>query len=186
IGYFYIDTTAYTNGIHAIQWTAKDSAGNTDGIGSRYFTIRNSGSSRSSSQNLNAPGQQQTAPILLIGSQLETIPVNHTEPISIQKGFTGNTQPKELSIDESGLFRVNVGELERLVIQLSQQSQVAAGYMEVGNYLRPLPIGSTLDRKNGKFYWQLGPGFVGDYRLVFIENSIHMGTQKKTIIVRVE
>ncbi|UCH94271.1 MAG: hypothetical protein JSV88_28940 [Candidatus Aminicenantes bacterium] len=40
-GYFYLDTTAYENGVHTIQWTAKDNAGNTDGIGSRYFTIQN-------------------------------------------------------------------------------------------------------------------------------------------------
>jgi hypothetical protein len=42
-GYFYLDTTAYENGVHTIQWTATDSAGNTDGIGSRYFTIQNPG-----------------------------------------------------------------------------------------------------------------------------------------------
>ena len=39
--YFYLDTTAYENGVHTMQWTATDNAGNTDGIGSRYFTIRN-------------------------------------------------------------------------------------------------------------------------------------------------
>jgi hypothetical protein len=42
-GYFYLDTTAYENGVHTIQWTAIDNAGNTDGIGSRYFTIQNAG-----------------------------------------------------------------------------------------------------------------------------------------------
>jgi subtilisin family serine protease len=41
VGYFYLDTTAYENGVHTIQWTAVDSAGNRDGIGSRYFTIQN-------------------------------------------------------------------------------------------------------------------------------------------------
>jgi hypothetical protein len=29
----------------------------------------------------------------------------------------------------------------------------------------PLPIGSTL--RGGRFYWQPGPGFLGDYDLVF-------------------
>ena len=36
-----MDTTVYENGVHTIQWTVTDSAGNTDGIGSRYFIIRN-------------------------------------------------------------------------------------------------------------------------------------------------
>ncbi len=40
--YFELDTTAYTNGLHQIYWTAADDAGNTEGIGSRYFTVRNS------------------------------------------------------------------------------------------------------------------------------------------------
>ena len=40
VGYFYLDTTTYENGTHTIQWTATDSGGNTDGIGSRYFMVQ--------------------------------------------------------------------------------------------------------------------------------------------------
>lgn len=39
--YFDIDTTAYENGLHQIYWIVTDSAGNAEGIGSRFFTIRN-------------------------------------------------------------------------------------------------------------------------------------------------
>jgi len=39
--YFDIDTTVYSNGVHTIYWTVTDSAGNSEGIGSRYFIIRN-------------------------------------------------------------------------------------------------------------------------------------------------
>ena len=46
-GYFYLDTKTYKNGVHTIQWVAADDAGNTDGIGSRYFTIQNTGSDTS-------------------------------------------------------------------------------------------------------------------------------------------
>jgi protoporphyrinogen oxidase len=42
-GYFDFDTTAYANGLHTISWLAEDNDGNTDGIGSRYFTISNTG-----------------------------------------------------------------------------------------------------------------------------------------------
>ncbi len=41
-GQFTLDATAFANGVHTIQWVAADNAGNTDGIGSRYFTIQNS------------------------------------------------------------------------------------------------------------------------------------------------
>ncbi|MCP5104531.1 MAG: DUF4091 domain-containing protein [bacterium] len=40
-GIFYLDTTTYADGVHTIAWTAEDSAGNSAGIGSRYFTITN-------------------------------------------------------------------------------------------------------------------------------------------------
>ncbi|MBN2102603.1 T9SS type A sorting domain-containing protein [bacterium] len=39
--WFDLNTTAYENGLHTIQWTATDNAGNTDGIGSRYFCVFN-------------------------------------------------------------------------------------------------------------------------------------------------
>ncbi|MCX6582769.1 MAG: hypothetical protein NT166_21545 [Candidatus Aminicenantes bacterium] len=39
--YLDIDTTAYQNGMHQVYWIVADSAGNAEGIGSRFFTIRN-------------------------------------------------------------------------------------------------------------------------------------------------
>ncbi len=41
VGYFYVDTTQYSNGVHSIQWVVQDNNGNTDGIGARYFLIQN-------------------------------------------------------------------------------------------------------------------------------------------------
>jgi hypothetical protein len=42
------------------------------------------------------------------------------------------------------------------------------GYQLIGDRLTSLPIGSTLDIEKGVFYWQPGPGFVGDYILDFV------------------
>jgi hypothetical protein len=41
VGYFYVNTTTLANGVHTIAWVVKDSAGNAQGIGSRYFTVQN-------------------------------------------------------------------------------------------------------------------------------------------------
>jgi hypothetical protein len=41
VGYFYINTTTLSNGLHQISWVVRDSAGNAAGIGSRYFTVQN-------------------------------------------------------------------------------------------------------------------------------------------------
>jgi len=41
VGAFVFDTTKYANGLHSIYWLVTDSAGNSDGVGSRYFTVAN-------------------------------------------------------------------------------------------------------------------------------------------------
>ncbi len=41
VGYYRIDTTKLTNGVHTISWVVIDSAGNASGIGSRFFTVQN-------------------------------------------------------------------------------------------------------------------------------------------------
>jgi hypothetical protein len=41
VGGFAFDTTRYANGLHTIYWVVTDSAGNQEGIGSRFFTISN-------------------------------------------------------------------------------------------------------------------------------------------------
>ncbi|MDQ3487368.1 MAG: hypothetical protein M3468_06500, partial [Acidobacteriota bacterium] len=43
IGSFDLDTTTLTNGIHTLEWRVTDSAGNVQGIGSRYFYVQNGG-----------------------------------------------------------------------------------------------------------------------------------------------
>ncbi|MCP4215433.1 MAG: hypothetical protein GY765_12300, partial [bacterium] len=40
-GIFYLDTTDLTDGIHTIAWSVVDNAGNSAGIGSRYFKVDN-------------------------------------------------------------------------------------------------------------------------------------------------
>jgi hypothetical protein len=44
VGYYFIDTTQLTNGVHTIAWSVVDSEGKATGIGSRYFTVINTGS----------------------------------------------------------------------------------------------------------------------------------------------
>jgi len=41
VGYHYLDTTHYENGVHTISWSLMDDGGEVDGIGARYFSIDN-------------------------------------------------------------------------------------------------------------------------------------------------
>jgi hypothetical protein len=41
VGYFMLDTTSLSNGVHTVSWVVRDSMGRAAGIGSRYFTVQN-------------------------------------------------------------------------------------------------------------------------------------------------
>jgi len=43
VGFFYLDTTRMLNGMHTIAWSVYDNAGHGEGIGSRYFSVQNTG-----------------------------------------------------------------------------------------------------------------------------------------------
>ncbi|NIM12226.1 MAG: hypothetical protein GTO45_08960, partial [Candidatus Aminicenantes bacterium] len=106
IGYFYLDTTAYENGVHTIQWTATDSAGNTDGIGSRYFTIQNTGTN--SGRSLS--NVQWTSVNDPVGKRIFSIPGDKFGPVIIEKGFNRDTIPREIHPDENGDIHIKIRE----------------------------------------------------------------------------
>ncbi|NIM18343.1 MAG: hypothetical protein GTO45_40705 [Candidatus Aminicenantes bacterium] len=160
VGYFYLDTTAYKDGVHTIQWTASDSAGNTDGIGSRYFTIQNTGKSRTEGTAHSAARKAGRS------------------PIRIRKGYNKNSKPQMVYPDENGTIYIEIKELERLEIHFSDPGAPTLN-------LSSLPIGSTLDRERGVFYWQPGPGFIGEYPLIFMRKSKNGKMTKKTIIIKI-
>jgi hypothetical protein len=194
VGYFYLDTTAYPDGVHTIQWTATDTGGNTDGIGSRYFMIRNSSLH-------TAPTAVPMAERFILEDR--QIPVDNSQPLEIKKGYEKDIIPEIVYPDEKGWSTVTIRELERIRINLNPagagvEEESAGhftrenassiryrGYMAVGNRWKALPIGSTLDVERGVFYWQTGPGFVGRYRLVFIGSDEYRNKVRKNIEVEI-
>jgi hypothetical protein len=58
-----------------------------------------------------------------------------------------------------------------------------SGYLVVGERLRPLPIGSTLDQRKGLFTWLPGPGFLGTYELVFVRRDQTGGESRIRVAV---
>ena len=65
-----------------------------------------------------------------------------------------------MSLDETGNAVIQIEELERIELQVGATS----GHVLNGER-RSLPIGSTL--RGGTFYWQPGPGFLGEYNFLF-------------------
>jgi hypothetical protein len=186
VGYFYLDTTGYENGVHTIQWTAKDNQGAGDGIGSRYFTIQNTGGASAASSTSAASSIRKKT--IIRGDTLKYLPVDHNTPLRVAKGLAGETGAERIYPGENGMVTVRIEELERIQVHLSGQpldNHSYSGYMMVGDSVRALPVGSTLDMGKGIFYWQPGPGFLGRYRLVFVQTAANGQMIKKNIIVEI-
>jgi hypothetical protein len=174
-GYLDFDTAAYENGLHTIMWVAEDSAGNADGIGSRYFMI----------QNAQGPtGSTTGARVSTDGGRIDEIPVEYSEPIGVKKGFREDVEPEAVYPDETGAIRVRVRELDKVELHFGQGKQVS-GYLMVGKTPRSLPPGSTFDPKTNIFHWQMGPAFAGEYLFTFIETDNYGNSVKRNIFITI-
>lgn len=168
VGYYHLDTTAFQDGMHTIQWTVVDSAGNTEGIGSRYFSIIN-GNNGGYEEYTSAEGVKETSGLtgVLNGFTNDNRPLGYKKRCESNQGGTG-----VIYRDKNAEFPVYCEALQPIQLLLEVQGDGGSnwdeGYLVVGDGLRPLPVGSTLAREAGVFYWSPGPGFWGDYALIFL------------------
>ena len=201
VGYYVIDTTGYENGVHTIAWAAEDSAGNVDGIGSRYFNIFNGSTTDAETQDKN-----QAADFYKDAESLQNI-MPAVTPIRYTAGYKSSSSLAYP--EEPGIYRIEISEVQPLIISLNPDSTPNlsllnpyplslnpkltssplpltpkySAWLKVGNQLRPLPIGSTFEPKTGIFTWLPGPGFIGEYELVFVRSNSTV--QKEKIKVKV-
>ncbi len=87
-------------------------------------------------------------------------------------------------------LRIQIKESELLRIQLAvvvEKPLISrfTGYLNVSNRWEPLPIGSSLDRITGMFSWQPAVGFLGEYRLAFIQKTAYGQFSRKEILVTI-
>ncbi|MCX6584482.1 MAG: Ig-like domain-containing protein [Candidatus Aminicenantes bacterium] len=177
-GYYYLDTTKLSNGVHTIAWIVSDTEGNSDGIGSRYFSIQNSGAGD------QGAGEKGRAEARKSGRAEKDESRRGAPPCApVFDTYSPVLDSYSPTFDE--LISVEIQELARVEINLSDEG-VFEGYSVVGDQLRELPIGSTLDKENGIFYWQSGPGFVGEYRLLFIGRDNNGQQTRKNIVVNIK
>jgi phosphodiesterase/alkaline phosphatase D-like protein len=177
-GYFLLDTTAYETGVHTIAWTATDTAGNTDGIGSRYFTIDNSISGSNSvdaahPESLSAPSIQKFPPSPSRNARLWIPPIDSDANPPVPRYF-----------DLEGTIKVK--ELETVLVDLQITSSDITGYLMSNGVARSLPTGATVAPSTGIFSWSPGPGFVGWYSFKFIIEGYGDYDYQKTVEVFIE
>jgi hypothetical protein len=176
VGYFYLDTTAYQDGVHTIQWTATDNGGNTDGIGSRYFTIQNTGSDTKASEVRIQKSEDRI--------ELSRIDMDNTEPVMIQSGFKVNGFEKQLSANDKDEYPVKIKELEPLKVKFNDGSKIIACYELMGNSLRKMPAGMTI--KNNALSWMPGVAYLGSHRFAVVIKDRKGNLSKKYLMVTIE
>jgi hypothetical protein len=142
VGFFHINTTTLANGVHTISWNAFDNLGRGEGLGSRYFSFQNT------SGAIAAPEDMIDESAAAQGVQ-----VRHASRVDLE--------PDPIATDDDGAYSVTMEEVGRIELHLG----AVRGNMLVQGEARALPIGSTL--RDGIFYWQPGPGFLGDYTMQF-------------------
>jgi hypothetical protein len=173
MAYMEFDTTAYANGVHTIQWVVTDSAGNTDGVGSRYFTVQNIGNKAQAVVSSSTETRQIHLPARIY--------TDRSVPLRIKKGYSSNIELQGIYPDAGGNVAIEINELERLEIHFSNEGTPVGSIRSIS----PLPIGSTLDMEKGIFYWQVGLGYLGRYELEFVMEDRHSKLTKTNVIVNI-
>jgi hypothetical protein len=152
--------------VHTLSWSVTDNAGHTDGIGSRYISVFNSGPVAAPADLGSAAG---------ISSDAIATPA----AITLRLGLDRRSKPELLDSQADGSYLVNMDEVSHIELEIG----AVKGYHVINGQTRSLPIGSTL--KDGVFYWEAGPGFLGPHELRFERSdgtvaTVHVNIQPKT------
>jgi hypothetical protein len=165
VGFLPINTLSLANGLHTIVWTATDSGGNTEGLGSRYFRVSNG-----SALTRTVAASTAAAPLLLSADSLARVPLD-TAGLTGRRGWDPDQPWREYPANPEGAVIVRGEEVDKLEVQLTAPGEGRyTGYQRVGDRLEPLPAGAQVD-PTGHLTWSPGVGFVGTYDLVFVRWS---------------
>jgi len=154
IGAYLLNTATLSNGLHTLAWGVEDSAGRSEGIGSRFFTVQN-----------GAAFAPRTHPPAV--THVPALEVTEAPPADgIVWGRTGFSQTaawQRVRPNPQTTRHVRLPEMGRL--ELYFQDAPESGYLVANGTLRGLPVGSVLQGQ--RFTWAPGPGYVGTYTLAF-------------------
>jgi hypothetical protein len=90
--------------------------------------------------------------------------------VPLMRGFNLNGVFEHISTDTAGIARTNTKQWERVEIHLPRVA--ASDHMVclmVNAKCRPLPVGASIDKKNGILYWHVPNAYKGDFDLVFLQ-----------------
>ena len=172
LGVFSFDSTVYANGVHTLAWGVTADNAQSDGIGSRYFTIVNGSGAltlaHASSEGFEAPAAREAGRDL--GRRAADVAaVDMQSIVTAGQSYSDHRAERQLMPDATGR-RVLLGhEVERVVVDASAaRASSYQAYAVMGGELKPLPAGASFDARRGILYWQPGVGYTGDYDFAIV------------------
>ena len=133
-----------------------------------------------------------------IGATMHRVDLGAANAVTDLVGQLGDT-PVDVLVNNAGIFeyedfgefdmalwhevmQVNLGAVVELSTALASRFSRGGSIVNIS----PLPIGATLDTEKGVFYWQAGPGFVGDYVFDFlVTEGPHNKMKKKRVKIKI-
>ena len=193
LGVATLNSTLLANGVHTIAWIVTADNGQTDGIGSRFFSVANgsSGSTaavrapRGGSLIIGAPAPVATTLPngMRVADAVNGAPLD-VSPIVGRRGYEPATRYRAFVAGAGGRVTVQGEEMDRFELRLGAPGDPGGsytGYLRVADALEPLPIGSRLDADAGVFTWQPGVGFLRAYDFVFARWSAGRAVERREV-----
>src|SRR5262249_28627365 len=138
-----------------------DSAGRIEGIGSRFFTVLNSGA---------RPENLATSRPVTFGkrSAIDAVSASNAT-VRVRTGFDLSKPFATIDAGDRRDRQIKLGQLDRLEVTLD--GRVTGAYLVANDELRDMPIGAAFDTNTNTFTWTPPVGYFGTYRLAFIADG---------------
>jgi hypothetical protein len=159
---FTIDTTQFANGVHTIAWTARDDAGVTQGIGSRFVDVQNGSGAITAGSGVPLDARSAAA--------VAAVPLA-TAFVWDRKGFDDGEWSLRFAGTRVNEIRARRGERIEIALDTwwwSQPCGAFAGYLRSGDVAGPLPPGASIDGEQGVFRWLPPAEFAGTFEFAFL------------------
>ena len=181
VGYYFLDTTQYTNGVHKISWSVEDNMGDRDGIGGRKFEIYNVGGAVAGMDTFQYV--EDLAGHLTVEIEGYVLGWN-SWLLSGERGLA--LESPRVKQDDKGKSAawITMEEADRLELHLvGEGGERFIGWGRSGS--GALPEGSTLDEENGVFYWMPPAGFLGEHVLHFSATDGQWRSRPVAVVVEI-
>ena len=197
VGFRIIDTTALSNGLHVIAWSASDNTGAFSGLGSRFFLVDNPATALTVAApsadaevmgelaltDAMAPTRTARAHAGALARRIDAAPAD-SGPLAGRRGWQPDAAWQPYPVSRDGRTLVRGEEMDRFELFLGAPAGArVTAHLRVGRDLEPLPAGSRLDPDTGLFTWTPGVGFVGVYDLAFVRWSGEMPVSRQDVRV---